>query len=192
MMDTRKIRLRELKEADRELYLLAASEEPGCEELYSDNLIANILWSLAYGDKGERKYFAVENEEGSFIGYCSVEEGETPEIGIDLLPDYQSKGIGVTVIRLLWIRISQERKLRYFIARVEAKNTKSIRMFEKLGAKIMNTEESNLVKYLRELVLKDKSFEASLKKLEEFNSKIRQYRWSIENFTVEEKKYGIK
>ena len=65
-------------------------------------------------------------------------------------------------------------------------------MFEKLGAKIMNTEESNLVKYLRELVLKDKSFEASLKKLEEFNSKIRQYRWSIENFTVEEKKYGIK
>ena len=56
MMDTSKIRLRELKETDRELYLLAASEEPGCEKLYSDNLCANITWSLAYGDKGKRKY----------------------------------------------------------------------------------------------------------------------------------------
>ena len=178
MMDTSKIRLRELKETDRELYLLAASEEPGCEKLYSDNLCANITWSLAYGDKGKRKNFAIENEEGDFVGYCNVEEGETPEIGINILPDYQGKGIGGTAIRLLWIRISQERKFTYFIARVEEKNTKSIRMFEKLGAKIMDTEESNLVKHLRELVLSDKSFEVTLKELEKFNSKIRQYRWS--------------
>ena len=178
MMDTNKIRLRELKETDRELYLLAASEEPGCENIYGDGLIANIVWSLAYGDKGKRKNFAIEDEEGSFLGYCNVEEGETPEIGINILPDYQGKGIGGIAIRLLWIRISQERKLTYFVARVEEKNTKSIRMFEKLGAKIMNTEESNLVKHLRELVLSDKSYEVTLRKLEKFNSKIRQYKWS--------------
>lgn len=188
MMDTSKIRLRELKETDRELYLLAASEEPGCEKLYSDNLCANITWSLAYGDKGKRKNYVIENREGSFIGYCNVEKGETPEIGINLLPDYQGKGIGLTVIKLLWIKISQERKLTYFIARVEEKNTKSIRMFEKLGAKIMKTEESELVKHLRELVLKDKSFEVTLRNLEKFNSKIRQYSWSIEDFNGEEEK----
>lgn len=184
--------LRELRETDRELYLLAASEEPGCENLYSDNLCANITWSLAYGDKGKRKNYAIENENGIFIGFCNIEKGETPEIGINLLPAYQGKGIGINVIKMLWEKISQERELKYFIARVEEKNTKSIRMFEKLGAKIMNTEESELVKHLRELVLKDKSFENVLVGMENFHTQIRQYSWAIENFDGEEKMYGIK
>ena len=111
----------------RELYLLAASEEPGCKNLYSDNLCANITRSLAYGDKGKRKNYAIENENGIFIGFCNIEKGETPEIGINLLPAYQGKGIGINVIKMLWEKTSQERELKYFIARVEEKNTSSIR-----------------------------------------------------------------
>lgn len=191
-MDIEKLILRELRESDRELYLLAASEEPGCENLYSDNLCANITWSLAYGEKGKRKNYVVENGAGVFIGFCNVEKGETPEIGINLLPAYQGKGVGANVVKMLWKKISQERELKYFIARVEEKNTSSIKMFEKIGAMPMDTEESDIIKGLRELVLVDKSYENILIGMEKFHTHIRQYSWSIENFDSMEKIYGIK
>lgn len=115
--------LRELRETDRELYLLAASEEPGCENWYSNNASADIMWSLAYGDKGKRKHYAIENENSVFIGFCNIEKGETPEIGINPLPNYQGRGIGIKAIKLLWEKVLQERELKYFITCVEEKNT---------------------------------------------------------------------
>ena len=60
------------------------------------------MWSLAYGGKGKRKTYVIENDDDAFVGYCSIEPGNTPEIGICLLPDYHGKGIGVNAIRLLW------------------------------------------------------------------------------------------
>lgn len=180
-MHIEKLILRELRESDRELYLIAASEEPGCEHLYSDNSSANIMWSLAYGEKGKRKNYVVENEEGDFIGFCNVEKGETLEIGINLLPAYQGKGIGANVVKMLWEKISQEREIKYFIARVEEKNMNSIKMFEKIGAIPMVPEESDIIKGLRELVLVDKSFENILIGMQRFHKQIRQYSWSIEN-----------
>ena len=104
--------LRELREADRELYLLAASEEPGCENLYSDNLCANITWSLAYGDKGKRKNFAIENEEGDFVGYCNVEEGETPEQAV--LRELQEEcGLDGKIIRPLAVQYKLDGSAEY-------------------------------------------------------------------------------
>lgn len=50
-----------------------------------------------------------------------------------------------------------ERELHYFVARVEECNVNSVKMFEKLGAKRMQTEESDVLKNLRELALVDKS-----------------------------------
>ena len=191
-MHIEKLILRELLESDRELYLLAASQEPGCEHLYSDNSSANLMWSLAYGEKGKRKNYVIENEDGVFIGFCNVEKGETPEIGINLLPAYQGKGIGANVVKLLWKKISQERELKYFIARVEEKNTRSIKMFEKIGAIPMEPGESDIIKGLRELVLVDKSFENILIGMKNFQKQIRQYSWSIENLEDREKVYGIK
>ena len=51
--------LRELCESDRKSYLLAASGEPGCENLHNDDVSANIMWSLAYGGKGKRKTYVM-------------------------------------------------------------------------------------------------------------------------------------
>ena len=150
------------------------------------------MWSLAYGEKGKRKNYVIENEDGVFIGFCNVEKGETPEIGINLLPAYQGKGIGANVVKLLWKKISQERELKYFIARVEEKNTRSIKMFEKIGAIPMEPGESDIIKGLRELVLVDKSFENILIGMKNFQKQIRQYSWSIENLEDREKVYGIK
>lgn len=172
--------LRELRKSDRELYLLAGSCEPGCEDLYADELKANITWSLAYGGKGKRKNYVIENEDGIFLGYCSVETGKTPEIGINLLPDYQGKGIGANAIKLLWRKLSTERELFYFVARVEENNNKSIKMFEKLGAKKMQTEESEMLLNLRELVLSDKSLNSVLQGMEGFHNRIIQYAVSFD------------
>ena len=81
----------------------------------------------------------------------------------------------------MWEKISQERELKYFIARVEEKNTRSIKMFEKIGAIPMETGESDIIKGLKELVLVDKSFENILIGMKKFHKQIRQYSWSIEN-----------
>ena len=166
--------LRELCESDRKLYLLAASSEPGCENLHTDDVSANIMWSLAYGGKGKRETYVIENAD-VFVGYCSIEPGNTPEIDICLLPDYQGKGIGVNAIRLLWEKISMERELHYFVARVEECNVNSVKMFEKLGAKKMQTEESDVLKNLRELASVDKSLISVLVGMENFHNRIIQY-----------------
>lgn len=187
IMDTEKMVLRELNETDKELYLLAASEEPGCENLYNDDVSANIMWSLAYSGKGKRKNYAIENENNVFIGFCNIEEGETPEIGINLLPVYQGRGIGIKAIKLLWKKISQERKVQYFVARVEESNVNSIKMFEKLGAEVIRTEESDALKRLRELALVDNSFDDIIASMEKFHAQIRQYSWSEENHVEKEK-----
>lgn len=172
--------------------MLAAREEPGCEHLYSDNSSANIMWSLAYDEKGKRKNYVVENEDGVFIGFCNVEKGETPEIGINLLPVYQGKGIGANVVKMLWKKTSRERELKYFIARVEERNTSSIKMFEKIGAISMDPGESDIIKGLKELVLVDKSFENILIGMKKFQKQVRQYSWTIKNLEDRENKYGIK
>ena len=116
-----------------------------------------------------------ENDDDAFVGYCSIEPGNTPEIGICLLPDYQGKGIGVNAIRLLWKKISMERELHYFVARVEECNVNSVKMFEKLGAKRMQTEESDVLKNLQELALVDKSLISVLVGMENFHNRIIQY-----------------
>lgn len=172
--------LRELRETDRELYLRAGSCEPGCENLYTDEVSASIMWSLAYSGKGKRKNYIIENEDGVFLGYCSVESGNTPEIGINLLPEHQGKGIGAHAIKLLWRKLSTERGLNYFVARVEENNVKSIKMFEKLGAKRMQTEESETLLNLRRMALIDKSLNSVLQGMEGFHNRIVQYAVSFE------------
>ena len=54
------LELKTLREYDRELYLKAGSCEPGCENLYSNETYANLMWSLAYGGKGKRRNYIIE------------------------------------------------------------------------------------------------------------------------------------
>lgn len=169
------LKLRDLRESDREMYLKAGSCEPGCEKLLTDELIANTMWSLAFGGKGKRKIYVIENIECDFLGYCSIESGITPEIGICLLQSFQGKGLGVVAIRLLWEEICKERNLEYFVARVEKSNVYSIKMFEKLGAKVMENEESSLLLNLRKIAEEDKKYASILSEMQEFSNEIVQF-----------------
>ena len=172
--------LRTLLETDRELYLKAGSCEPGCENLYLDELYANMMWSLAYGGKGKRMNYIIENDD-MFCGYCNVDKGNTPEIGISLLTEFQSKGIGAKAIKLLWDKVSDERKeLQYFVARVENDNIRSIKLFERLGGRKMPTEESNALLTLRDLALEDNTMNNVLQGMEDFHNKIIQYAVSFD------------
>lgn len=169
------LELRTLRESDRELYLKAGSCEPGCENLYSDETYANLMWSLAYGGKGKRRNYIIEYD-GMFCGYCNVEEGITPEIGICLLTEFQNKGIGARAIKLLWDKVTDERQeLQYFVARVENDNTRSIKMFERLGGRKMTTKESDALLILRRLALEDNTMNNVLQGMEDFHNRIIQY-----------------
>ncbi len=66
------------------------------------------------------------------------------------------------------------------MARVEKNNVKSIKMFEKLGAKRMQTEESEALLNLRKLALIDKSLNSVLQGMEGFHNRIVQYAVSFE------------
>lgn len=172
--------LRELRKSDRTLYLKAGSCEPGCEMLCLDETSANIMWSLAFCGKGKRVTYVIE-EEGEFCGYCSVESGDTPEIGICLLEKFQNRGIGSRSIKLLWEQISAERpQLGYFVARVELENEKSRRMFERLGARVLQSEESELMQNLRKLASEDSSLVDVLQGMKQFNNTVIRYAVSFE------------
>ena len=172
--------LRTLRESDRELYLKASSCEPGCENLCSDETYANLMWSLACGGKGKRRNYIIEDDD-IFCGYCNVDEGNTPEIGICLLTEFQNKGIGARAIRLLWDKVADERQeLQYFVARVESDNTYSIKLFERLGGRKMSTKESDVLLTLRRLALEDNTMNNVLQGMEDFHNKIIQHAVSFD------------
>lgn len=169
------LELRTLCEYDRELYLKAGSCEPGCENLYLDETYANLMWSIAYEEKGKRKNYIIECD-GIFCGYCNVEEGNTPGIGICLLTEFQNKGIGSRAIKLLWDKVADERQeLQYFVARVENDNIHSIKMFERLGGKKITTKESDALLTLRRLAQEDNTMNNVLQGMEDFHNRIIQY-----------------
>lgn len=169
------LHLRELREEDKDLFLQASSCEPGCEKIYEDELASKMMWKIAMGGEGEFTYYVIGDDVSEFIGYCGVKEGNSPEICISLLKQFQGKGFGKIALQLLWDRVSKERKIIRFIARVEEDNMYSIKMFEKLGAKKVKTEESKVLQNLREFAKEQKNMEDILKGMEAFHKKIIQY-----------------
>lgn len=58
----------------------------------------------------------------------------TPEIGIDVLKEYQRQGIAYETISMFTKKILEIKNIDYFLVRIYSDNLASTKLFEKLGA----------------------------------------------------------
>lgn len=84
-----------------------------------------------------------------FMGYCQYKHLSTskPDIGIEILPQFQRQGIGYAVCRTLIHVFFEKTSCSEIYYKVERKNTPSIALIEKLGGtrdKVNHTHEQIL------------------------------------------------
>lgn len=60
---------------------------------------------------------------------------------------YRGIGIAPQVISVFIQRVSEERQIDYFVVRISSNNAHSRHVFEKIGAKIIGEEESEIQKF---------------------------------------------
>lgn len=115
---------RDLSEKDRSAYFTACRQEPGCEDAFREEVIENGIWNIVLN--GKKKTYAIEyTATKEFCGYCSADmESSTPQIGINLLPKFQSRGIGICAVKLLMKKVCSQQEIEYFIARIDPTNKK--------------------------------------------------------------------
>lgn len=99
-----------------------------------DERLRNFYWE---GVKGPHSLYCsiCLRESSAFCGYCAVEKLslEPTELSINLLGEFQAKGIGPEAISAL-MRVFEEVSGRHFFkVRIEAENENSQRMFRRLG-----------------------------------------------------------
>ena len=80
-------------------------------------------------------FCTIETERGKFCGYCNIHRlsENPPEIGIDLLPAYQGRGIGPRAVNALMDAFEKKAGCTAFVAEIEPENKNSQKMFRRLG-----------------------------------------------------------
>lgn len=77
----------------------------------------------------------LKKETGAFCGFCQLQWifSATPELGIDLLPEYQKQGIAMEVLPPFLSRAKKLLPISHFYAKIQKQNRPSQRLAEKIG-----------------------------------------------------------
>ncbi len=136
--ETERLVLRKPIESEMLDYMDAFSTiSPGLAQWYKNNEKALAFYWDSVNSK-ETLYCTVSSkEDGRFIGYCAIDKLDTDpiELGINLLNEYQNRGIGTESISALIDGFERIAGPTEFVAKIEAENARSQRMFRKLGFK---------------------------------------------------------
>ena len=130
--------LRRILPAEKEKYeALAQAENPdflqtsanalAWEELLSeDHLTCSIL----------------QKDTEAFCGFCQLQWifSDTPELGVDLLPEYHKTGIAAEVLPPFLKQAKRLLKNEYFCSKIKKNNLPSQKLAEKIGGKYIGTK----------------------------------------------------
>lgn len=96
--------------------------------------LQRLYWEGVMGE-GSLYCSICARESGRFFGYCAVEDlGVRPfEIGVNLLAEYQAQGFGPEAVAAFMTAFRQVAGDVAFVARIEAENANSQKMFRRLG-----------------------------------------------------------
>lgn len=93
----------------------------------------SVMWAITL--IGEAKLI------GTVVYWNIVKEKRQAELGYELLPEYQGKGIMTEALKKVIAFGFEERTYKTIVAEPHRKNLKSIRLIERLGFKL--TDETN-------------------------------------------------
>lgn len=122
--------------ADKENYFALKKSVAIMQNIYQDNeKYGNLTWQEFAEDKNRICFVIEKLPECAYCGECAIKNisDSIPEIEIELLKEYQGKGIGYQAIVIMLSRIAKEYKKEKFYAKIEPDNYASLLLFEKLG-----------------------------------------------------------
>ena len=109
-----------LAQAEQPAFLQDSANVLAWDELLSeDHLTCSIL----------------QKKTGAFCGFCQLQWvfSDTPELGIDLLPEWQKQGTATEVLPPFLAHAKQLLKNRHFYSKIKKNNIPSQRLAEKIG-----------------------------------------------------------
>lgn len=157
-----KYRLYPIAEENREDYVELHRQVNGENTLFKYPMVMDLMWEETIN--GKTKVYSIYNMEGKFCGSIELQKptSYTSEIGIDLLESFRNKGVAPSVVPLFAKAVCKQQNVQYFKIRITASNSHSKHVFEKLGAKFIEEEESSYKKIMKKIIgLKEGAEEAS-------------------------------
>ena len=125
--DPDKPHYKELAQAETPAFLMTASDALAWDELLSEeHLTCSIL----------------KKDTEAFCGFCQLQWifSDTPELGIDLLPEYQKKGVAMEVLPSFLTQAKKQLNNKYFYSKIKKNNIPSQKLAEKIGGICIGTK----------------------------------------------------
>lgn len=128
-----------LPEEKRNYEILAQKEQP--DFLQSSDSISALAWNELLSED-HLTCSILETDTGAFCGFCQLQWvfSDTPELGIDLLPEYQKKGIAAEVLSSFLAQAKKLLKNAYFYSKIKKNNLPSQKLAEKIGGICIGTK----------------------------------------------------
>ena len=106
---------------------------------FNDESCMSIIRSAVhaeYIESGDEQYSVIRCADDVYCGNISLKKAEDDlyELGISLYDTMQNQGIGTQALRQFCSYCYHEKGLRCLLVRIHPENTRSIHVFEKLGA----------------------------------------------------------
>lgn len=113
---------------------------------------SDYIWDSVMEDNN--RYYSIYDQQGEFCGVIELQKPDstTPRIGISIIENRRNMGITPSVVPLFAQKVSELQNVEYFLIQIAKSNTHSRHVFEKLGAELINEQESNIIKAMKRML----------------------------------------
>ena len=139
-LQTEKYILRRVLQEEKEQYeVLAQAENP--DFLQASDSVSALAWDELLSED-HLTCSILRKDNGAFCGFCQLQWvfSDTPELGIDLLPEYQKKGVSAEVLPPFLNHAKMLPKNNYFYSKIKKNNIPSQKLAEKIGGICIGTK----------------------------------------------------
>ena len=149
--NTETITLRRLQEGDQKDYMDLIIKLSLNPKMYKNETVYDFAWSYALNTDNETHFSIFSTKNGSYIGDLLLKESpnDDPEIGINILPEYQKQKWGYNAITTFLEYLKNKNGVSKVIVRIYSDNEASQALFRKFNLKKIGTEDSTYVAFMK-------------------------------------------
>ena len=138
--------IRNLTDRDKETYIRTLKGVSKIQQIYETEGFKELAWKDALTSDSALTLAVERKSDRVYIGECMIRnpDADCIEIGLDIAVQYQNRGIGTSVLRLLTAEIRRRFPDKKITARIYSDNDQSQRMIKKLGAKKVGEEPAEI------------------------------------------------
>lgn len=124
------------EEKDRKLYDKIWEETFGQSPVLNDTELKIKLWQDVLFDKNKLQLKIIHKKTGNYVGEVMVMnlDSEMPELGIQILKEYQGKGIGSRIMKNFIDQLKSILPVEAFLVKISSDNHICRKLFENMGA----------------------------------------------------------